>query len=312
MKKVKITRLKNNDKKQRVVKISKCGKSNMRKVNVYTLKPFYDKYMQGIPIPHATYVWQLCNNISSAYYYMDLATMSNEKKHQIIKNFLRPDIINKFYNIFADTSYGKLQHLNILNVMYSSAKLLLEILRYLKESGVKIKMDFTLLELSEAIYIKSFFIANNKEYIRKHRTLVIYDKHIIDQYGKEVYPNKIWKGASIMLELEHNQWVNVPYNYYKRLFNLQKVTFNTVVTIDDNPEDYGLINKTKTVSTVKDILSYILNYRKLWDAFNLVNGTEYLNIWESKNEATVTKKNDEVEVLSMSEFFSKYCEFLMD
>ena len=149
MKKVKIKRFKNN--KRKTVNIKRTEINNgLRKVNVYNMKSFYEKYMTNIAQSPDLYINSLCMEISNCAWFKTFPDLN--ERHRLMKKCLRKDIVNRFYDIFANTSYGKLNHIGVVNYMYETAKTLLELLEYLKtEAGIKMEFDFTLNDLREAI-----------------------------------------------------------------------------------------------------------------------------------------------------------------
>lgn len=295
-------------------------------LRITSFRDFYDKYMKDTNESPRDYVTMMTTKINLIYYYMKTEVYEEDEKIKIILAKLNEVDYETYLDIFMNTSDAKLNMLNVLDTMIVGTRRIYELLHYLTiERGYIIDTKYPLIEIRSKLYDSAWLRDRNLrgESFGKRRTLkrmiAIKDDSIVDT-NEYIEPIKTLKGGSIMVEYANNQYLRLPYMYYRRLAQIQSLVFQyTLNDITDfmQSDEYEKVELTTQRILCSDIPSIIrtcLEYYTRWEAINnMINdSTGFALIFEATNEKVeILYKDGTTDNYDVEHFLSYYMDFIL-
>lgn len=296
----------------------KEAKKELKTIRVMNFNNFYEKYMKGEKQTPFEYITIVNRQIMMLYYHYKYDIYDTDyEKAKSLKEILKKIDYNNYINIYVETSEPKLNALKIKDSMEYNIKKLYEVLHWLTiEMGIKVKMDHTLVEIRNAGWS---FNPNRIQAINNDRIYAIRDGQIIEACNDSITPRDELKGSTIMMEIKMNQFINIPYLYYERLYNIKEYElsynlFSMPVEESDDPyRDRLEIGKRSFVANdnLQRVLLYNLNLSHLGYDFDDIGSYEigtYLG-YDEINHKIVTR-DGKIKNLNDVQFSNKYLKFL--
>lgn len=331
---VTVTRKKKEEKKKHIVCISKPSKKREKEIKdipskhtiqVLSFKKFKETYMKDVDEEPNEYIRKMTKEILHCWYFYKTDIYDDKEKIDYITQILKTIKYNDYLSIFIELTYSKLVYLGILDEMMEAVKKLNNILQYLVlEQSVKLKVRYTFGEIRDAIYKKTYSYSEYMSSIENnYRYIAMKDSRKVIETNMEIQPSKELKGCKILVETKINNFIAVPYMYYKRLFNIAymevSIKISDIDLVGERSEDereVEFINKKYTLKSIQEILAFITKYRNTWEGLNLLNNSYLENNWcihvlpSLENFKVYYKDGDEEEFKNYVAFCRRFLDFI--
>lgn len=331
MKKIKVKVKKKKDldvKKPIKVKVKKRKENNVetsKLIKVYCAKKFYEKYLQENETP-TSFIQKLkfdLYQIDHLFRY-NPDDLSNEELVTILTDTVD---LNKILSLMFDKSINLKAMGTIDDVIKIGDKIRRLVYVCVCDFGYSLDLKYNLHDIAHRLNVLK--ISSAKSYdktkiislsIKAMKNDVIVD--VLSDTDSPYQPHL--KGCSFLVEYKKNKFINIPYEYYKRLYDVDKLTINLrccdseyLYNEFDDPDivDPGDIfytyESTTTATTMKDKISISQDYLEIWDTIDKMS--EYSSTYFSEfKESVLLEINGKEIVMDVSKFLSYYFEFLVE
>lgn len=276
-------------KKKHVMKIKRINKQveKAHKLKIYSTKKFYEKYLAENETPHdfITNIKFIVSQIEHIFKY-NPDDLSPNQLSQILKSNVDIDMI---LGIIMETGNGKLRIMGI----YDSCATILSKLYYIinrmqKEYGISVsRYD------ADDLRFKLQIMHTKYQPRQKLNRMMAIKDGVIMETSDNIVPSKSLSGTSIMVEYDLNRFVNVPYIYYKKLYNITSLNIHVQVAesydvdfdmntgeITTEKDDLCLyLDRVLESNDIRGHLNNIMHYITLWDSFDemsIESGSPYI------------------------------------
>ena len=290
-----------------------------RVVEIVNFSNFKNKYMEGIDSTPIEYIDIMNSYIMTLYYHYkyDIYDTDNERA-EALKKLLKVFDYNNYINIYVDSSEAKLKVLGIFDSMEYNIKKLYEVLHWLTiEMGIKVKMDKSLVQIRMSGWS---FNPNRVKAINNTRLYCIREGAIIETSDDIITPRKELEGSTMMIEYKMNRFLNIPYLYYKRLYNIReyKMEYNIYsLPLEDfeydpyeEREDVGALSY-ESYGDLRKIIIYNLMIERITGVFmDISNYGIGVHLGLNNIKHKIVTLDGKILTLTDDEFNKKYFKFL--
>ena len=338
LKHIRIRKEKEDKKEMRVIKVSRIKpetiQSQMR-IRILRFKKEYEEFMKISGTSPDAFVNNTVNQIAAIYFKYKNGYNVNKVKEELEQTKYR-----EFMNIFYNTSYKKLEALNVIQKMLNGAAILYNLLSSLiSKEDLKIKTDIDIkefeLEYSQKKFLHYGFekkpLTDYEVNYSLNRMYAIKQDKII-AVGNEINKNKNLKGSNILIEYDYRKrFLSVPYRYYKKLINIEKFELDGILLIDcshsyfydelddltekelDDLEDKGeamFFHYSLEALDLVEMIKRIMFFESFIDSLSEYDMMTEEGISIQRINIHLVKKDGTGELLTYEDFIRKYFYFL--
>lgn len=320
-KKLRTLRIKRLDKKPTVKNILE-PQDKIRMVKIFNLKSFYDKYLVELNLMPDSYIKTVSEHILLSWYYKNSAFTDCNTRIKMIENELSQVDIPKFLSIYITESIDKLKYLNVYELMNDCIYKLYEVLFYILDIKgseyipYKIKGKIERIEDIRKLVIHKSMSFNKYGFTKVNRKFIMDSNNRIINLDTDIEPNSSLSNSIIFIEYYNNRFISVPYSYYRKLYNIDRLSLSLEI-VDvaycepEFPMGFPICRFEIAANTIENIIEIAMDYDCITQGLSMISRDGGEHMYDIINDNVIIYlKNGKVKNINFYEFKNKYLSFL--